>query len=263
MVFLGVLPSIVFDPGKAACGQCPSNLALLHGDTAAYASLTRFGIRVAPVWLGLATVAIGWRLVRASRAEWRWTGPTLVAGAVYLALVAADAIHSARRGYVAIDGVDRQLWLAQAAALIALAIAVLEGHLRRRSTRSAVAQLVVELSDRPLADSLARNLGDTPLRIAYPIGGGERYVDADGRQVELAKRDVVTPVVRDGETLALVVHHPDDAGIADEVAEAAGLALENERLRAVARAQVEDLRQSRTRIVAAGDAERTPGTRPA
>jgi signal transduction histidine kinase len=45
-------------------------------------------------------------------------------------------------------------------------------------------------------------------------------------------------------------------GLPEEVAAAAHLALENERLQAETRAQLEDLRASRTRIVESGDAER-------
>jgi signal transduction histidine kinase len=49
----------------------------------------------------------------------------------------------------------------------------------------------------------------------------------------------------------------DDAQLVEEVTAAARLALENERLQAEVRAQLEDLRSSRARIVEAGDAERT------
>jgi signal transduction histidine kinase len=59
--------------------------------------------------------------------------------------------------------------------------------------------------------------------------------------------------------VALVAHRPgllDDQGLVDEIAAAARLALENERLQAQVRAQLEDLRASRTRIVEQGDAER-------
>ncbi len=48
----------------------------------------------------------------------------------------------------------------------------------------------------------------------------------------------------------------DDPELAGEVAAAARLVLENERLQAEVRAQLEDLRASRARIVEAGDAER-------
>jgi signal transduction histidine kinase len=48
----------------------------------------------------------------------------------------------------------------------------------------------------------------------------------------------------------------DDAGQVAEVAAAARLALENERLQAETRALLQDLRDSRARVIAAGDAER-------
>ena len=48
----------------------------------------------------------------------------------------------------------------------------------------------------------------------------------------------------------------DNPELIEEVASAARLALENERLQAEARAQLEDLRSSRARIIEAGDAER-------
>ena len=46
------------------------------------------------------------------------------------------------------------------------------------------------------------------------------------------------------------------SALAEEVAAAARLALENERLQAEVRAQLEHLRSSRTRVIATGDAER-------
>ena len=48
----------------------------------------------------------------------------------------------------------------------------------------------------------------------------------------------------------------DNPELVEEVASAARLALENERLQAEARAQLEDLHSSRVRIIEAGDAER-------
>ena len=65
--------------------------------------------------------------------------------------------------------------------------------------------------------------------------------------------------MRDGRPVALLVHRPgllDDPALVDEIAAAARLALENERLQAQVRAQLEDLRASRARIVEQGDAER-------
>jgi signal transduction histidine kinase len=65
--------------------------------------------------------------------------------------------------------------------------------------------------------------------------------------------------VREGRTVALLLHRADlldNPELIEEVASAVRLALENERLQAEARARLEDLRLSRTRIIEAGDAER-------
>jgi signal transduction histidine kinase len=59
--------------------------------------------------------------------------------------------------------------------------------------------------------------------------------------------------------VAVLIHRPgllDDLELVEEVVAAARMALENERLQAEVRAQLENLRASRARIVATGDAER-------
>ena len=65
--------------------------------------------------------------------------------------------------------------------------------------------------------------------------------------------------MRGEETVALLSHRPGlfaDGEGAAEVAGAARLALDNERLQAEARAKLEDLRAARARVVAAGDTGR-------
>jgi signal transduction histidine kinase len=69
----------------------------------------------------------------------------------------------------------------------------------------------------------------------------------------------VTPLVREGTAVAVLIHRSgllDDAELVEQVTSAARLALEHERLQASLRAQEDDLRASRARIVEAGDAER-------
>lgn len=60
--------------------------------------------------------------------------------------------------------------------------------------------------------------------------------------------------------MALLFHDPaidaDDPGLVEAVGSVAAMALENERLSALVRAQLEEVRASRQRIVEAGDAER-------
>jgi signal transduction histidine kinase len=79
--------------------------------------------------------------------------------------------------------------------------------------------------------------------------------------VEPASGDgrVVTPLVRGGRPVAVLIHTADlrdDPGLLEEVGAAAGLALDHERLQAQTRAQLEQLRTSRARTVEASDAER-------
>ena len=99
-------------------------------------------------------------------------------------------------------------------------------------------------------------LDDPSVELAYPLADG-RLVDSLGRPHALDGQ--LTPLIRHGETIALLSHRTDlldDPGVAEEVAAAARLALDNERLQAEVRAQLEHLRSSRTRVIATGDAER-------
>ena len=70
----------------------------------------------------------------------------------------------------------------------------------------------------------------------------------------------MTRLERGDELLGVLVHDPlievEDPGLVEAVGNAARLALENERLAAEVRAQLEEVRASRVRIVEAADAER-------
>src|SRR5262249_38289806 len=89
---------------------------------------------------------------------------------------------------------------------------------------------------------------------------GGRWVDAEGRQVGAETPDPsrrTTLVERDGDPLAALIHDPAlDPDLVRAATAAAGMALENERLHAELRAQLEEVRASRERIVHAGDEER-------
>jgi signal transduction histidine kinase len=112
-----------------------------------------------------------------------------------------------------------------------------------------------------LRNVLARSLGDPDLEVAYPLGDPGRLVDATGTAADPAKRvgRAVTPLTRQGQTVALLSHRRgllDDPAVLDEVIATTRLAVDNERLQAEVLAQLEELRVSRDRIVATGDAER-------
>ncbi|MDP9299927.1 MAG: histidine kinase, partial [Actinomycetota bacterium] len=180
-------------------------------------------------------------------------------------LVFCDFVHSVRRGWLGTDPFEYRLWLGEAMALLTMAAGVAWSWLLARRTRSAMAGLVVQLGASPppggLRDVLARSLGDNEVQVAYPLREPERWVDVTGSIVAVAADDgrAVTPLTRGGETVALVLHRRgllDDPALVEEFVAATRLSLENERLQAQVLAQLEDLRASRARIVAASDAER-------
>jgi len=259
---LGILPALFFDPDGQGCGQCPDNLLDVHGDGGALAALTRVGVWFGLSWAVLLVALAGWRLARSTAARRRVTAPVLGPAIVYLILVAWAFQHALDRGFLGIDAVDRRLWLGQAVALVALALGVSWEWVRGRRTRSALGRLVVELAASPppggLGAVLARTLGDPSLTLLYPLPDGRR-VDARGRPAEPGQQQTVTPLVRGGRPVALLAHRPgllDEPGLAEQIAATARLALDNERLQAQVRAQLEELRGSRTRIVERGDAQR-------
>jgi len=150
--------------------------------------------------------------------------------------------------------------------LAGISVGFLVGLLRARLARSAVAELVVELGEitapGDLRDALARALRDPSLALAYWLPDDERYVDIDGRRLELPSESesrVVSIAERDGRQIAALVHDSalaEDPQLVESVCAAAALALENERLQAELRAQLQEVEASRRRIVEAGQEER-------
>jgi signal transduction histidine kinase len=257
---LGLLPALFFDPASQGCGQCPGNLLLVRDDPDLFSGLNRVAVQLGLGWSLALILLVALQLGRSTPALLRLRIPVAAAAMTFLGLVAWDFLYSLNRGTLGSDPTDRRLWLGEAAALLALASGVGWSWLRGRRTRDAVARLVVELAGSPapggLRDVLADTLGDPSLQLAYPLADGRR-VDAQGRPLSL--EGTATPLVRGGRQVAFLAHRAgllDDPGLAEEVAAASRLALENERLQAELAAQLEDLRTSRVRIIATGDAER-------
>jgi signal transduction histidine kinase len=209
--------------------------------------------------------ALAWLLWRrwywATRHTRRTLALVLLTGGTTLGLLVLAAV--ADRSSAA---AGRALGWIAFAAFGALPLAILAGSLRSRLARASVAELLRELETArtpgALRDALCQALGDPTLRLAYWVSETRGFVDLRGRPFELpweGSSQVATRVERDGRTVAALVH---DASLRDEpelleaVTSAAALALENERLHAELRAHVDDLRESRARIVEAGDSER-------
>jgi signal transduction histidine kinase len=265
LLVLGLLPATVFDPTAAGCLQCPRNLVETRGDADLFETFNRYGLWIGIGWLSALGALLVWRLVRSPRAVAAIRLPVLVPAIAYLALVALDIGHSLARGILSNDPFDQRIWRSEAAALVAVALGVGWALLKERRARSSVARFVVELGQSPrpgaVRVALAETLGDPALELVYsrPENGG--YVDAAGRPADIGPGPdrAVTPLLRGQTVLAALVHDKrllDQPGLLEEVLTAARVAVENEQLQAEVRAQIEDLRVSRARIVSTGDAER-------
>jgi signal transduction histidine kinase len=136
---------------------------------------------------------------------------------------------------------------------------------RARFAHIAISELIMSLrgdvGPTRVREALARALHDPSLTVAYWLPEYEAYADTDGQpvEVEAGPGRAVTPIDRDGQRIA-VLEHDDallaDAGLLEAVTAAAGFAIENARLQAELRAQLDELRGSRQRILAATQDER-------
>jgi signal transduction histidine kinase len=256
----GLLPALLFDPAAEGCGDCPANLLLVTGDAVLAADLQRLGLRLGALAAVLLVALSALRTAHASVAERHLTAPVLVAASLYLLAVAAQFVHASDRGFIENDA--PALWVVQGVALVFLALAVALQWARSRRTRSSLAALVVELERSPAPDglraALARRLGDPSLEVLHRLPGG-RLVDAVGRHRAPPADRELTPLVSGDRTLAVLAHRPGliaDRAVTEAVVSGARLALDNQRLQAELRAQLDDLRASRARIVEAADRER-------
>jgi signal transduction histidine kinase len=155
-------------------------------------------------------------------------------------------------------------WIVTGASLT-VPLALAAGLLWGRTARAGVADLVVELEHAPpgsVRDVLARRLGDPSLEVALWLPTEQMYVNPLGEAVGLPTDDAsraVTILGRAEAPIAALVHDPallERRSLLEAAGAAARLALENERLQAELRAQLAELRASRSRIVQAGDDER-------
>ena len=154
------------------------------------------------------------------------------------------------------------LWFA-ACSLVTVPVAFLAGLLRSRLARGGLADLFLGLGAMrggELQAALAKTLGDPGLVVAHWLPERGSYADAAGEPVALPEGNRgVARIERDGRPVAALVYDAsldDDPELVDAVSAAAGIAIENARLQAESEPRLAELKASRERIVAAGDAER-------
>jgi signal transduction histidine kinase len=142
-------------------------------------------------------------------------------------------------------------------------VAFLASLLQARLARTAVGELVMELRRDPadLRTPLARALRDPSLRVLYWLPPFGTWADEQGHAVAPPDDPARVTVIDDdtGAPMAALVHDPalrDEAALLDAVTAAAAIALRAGRLQSQLRANVEELRGSRARVLEAGQRER-------
>lgn len=153
-------------------------------------------------------------------------------------------------------------------AFLAIPAGVLLSRLRERLTHADIARTIhqrfanVAPTGDSVRDTLRCTLHDSSLEIYYWTPQQRMYVDEKGQPASsLVERNnfVRSVATSAGDPLAVIVSDTSlqrHAGIVDTAVNACSIALENARLQAVIRSQLQEVRRSRTRIVEAGLEER-------
>jgi len=269
VVAVGAALMLVRDPrlDPYCWNNCTDN-ALLVSAQPSLASALASAATLVQLALALAVVLVALvRLAIASPTARRMTWPVLLPGTV---LGLATAAYAGSLLVVPLEGPQIERYAAlydlRGWSAAAIAAGVAWTALRARQTRARVARLPTDLAAAPrpgmLAAVLARAANDPTLQVGYWLSDRARLGDAAGRTIELPEPGDgrgITPIVRDGRPIAVVIHDPDavtSAQLEREIGAAALLAVDNERLQAELMAQLAELEASRERIVEAGDRER-------
>ena len=249
--------------GVSDCSTCRENGLIPRTSPGSESSV---GLVIHPLVILICGVVL-WlmyrRWQRASPALRRSLEPALLGGALFVATIAVE------RAVILLTTpplpVLAALGWASQVALVFFPLGLLAGLIRSRLDRSGVADLAVALTGSPgpegLRDALARAVHDPTLQVGYWLPDQQTFVDERGQPLPVEARPgrATTVLERDGNRVAALLH---DATVAEQrtlleaVAATAGLAIENERLHAAVRAQLNEVRASRARIVEAGVIER-------
>jgi signal transduction histidine kinase len=144
-------------------------------------------------------------------------------------------------------------------------VVFLVGLLDMRLARTDIGGLLVELDRDPTLDlqaPLARALHDPSLELAYWLPDQQIWTDQDGHPVPLPgpeQRRSIRLIYRNHEPIAALFFDPslaDEEELLNAVSAAAGIALENGRLKAELRAKLKELQSARVRALEAGRRER-------
>jgi signal transduction histidine kinase len=261
-VGLALIRDPYFDRGCWA--NCTVNSFLVHSlPSSAHAIEIADRWFIASAAVALAAICVA-RLVTGSRPARRRLLPIAAPAIVFAGAIAARAIALQRTTVE--DPFDHSLFAIFAAgsvAIVLLAGGLIWAVARTQIERRAVAKVVADLHEAPAPGSvqtaIAEALGDQELKIIYWLPERRRFVDASGRSVPeptAMPARALTRLMRNEDTVAVISHAGDASELESQLGPAIRLALENERLQAQALAQIEELRDSRARIVETADVER-------
>jgi signal transduction histidine kinase len=254
----------------ASLGLCLVAVLLLGTGELAVMFTLAFAIVVLPV--ATAVAILRYRLYAIDRVVNR----TLVYGVLSALLGAAYIVLvvGLTRLFATVDHDPSPLAIALATVVVTAAFLPLRARVQRvvdrrfARRRFAAVSMVEQFAARLRNDRepperigavLAEALRDPGLVVAFPRLRGAELLDPYGAPAKGPLACATTVVGPAGEPTALLLHDPvldEDPDVLGAVSAAARLPLEIARLRVEVRGQLEDVRASRARIVAAQDAER-------
>ena len=259
-VAFNVAGMMFWNPAFSGCSaRCPANVLLIgEGSRPAWNALNTVEGFVGLVMTGivLALIVRHWRSARG------WSRRAMVPLVWISFAVGLEQILIGGAFNLPLSGLV-SYGLAPLVLLLGPALFMIS-TVRARTAGGALGTAIVDLEPGAppgrLKEALARALGDSTLQLAFRQDDGSGYRDTSGQTVQVARPDpgraVVSVTGSDGAVLVYDEGLKLEPQLVRLTAAAAGMALEHARLQAEVRAQLEQVRASRARIVAAGDEER-------
>ncbi len=255
-----------------ACACAPAPLDALGQESVLVAAEAATSAVIVVLALGVAILCMR-RVVRASPAAKPILRPVAAAG-ILAALSAAYDAAELSFGIVTGEPLNQlpDPWSEVLSWSIFVAVAMVPlgfmlGALRLRLRHGAIAPLALELDrgvdSAGLERALQHALGDPSLRLLIRDREQVAWRDSSGTRVDAPVETpgrAVTQLDRDGVPLAAMIHDEalrEDPGLVAAATSVLRLAVENERLAADLRKQLDEVRASRARLVDTAQAERT------
>ena len=256
MVVLGVglvtalALAATYDPATWEWCRCVANPVGAGEEPDTYLGLVQAGTigRMSVLVTGLACLLVPWQHRRGLPLAFDAT--FAVGATAWLASDALDLLGAP---------VPAALALVRETALVLLPVVYAMGFAAQRPSRAHVADLLLaareEHKPSRLRDLVARAIGDPRAEVAWWDSASDGFRDHLGRPVGVPEGDAL-PVEAGGRRIAVVLSdrlRELDPGVRDSVAEALLLSSENRRLTAELQASLEQVRDSRARILTASD----------